>query len=70
MARGTACTHSDIDLLLLADPLPRGRMGRVIVTFISRWVEEKLAKADPVQLEAWADRVLDACTVEEVVGEG
>ena len=30
------------------------------------WAEAKLAEAEPAQLEAWGERVLDAATLEEI----
>jgi hypothetical protein len=34
------------------------------------WVAEKLAQADQTSLETWAERVLDAGTLEEVFAQG
>lgn len=46
VARGTAGPESDVDLLLVADPLPRGRMARVReFEEIEVLVEEALAAA-------------------------
>ena len=34
------------------------------------WVEERLARADRESLERWAERLLEAATIEEVFREG
>lgn len=34
------------------------------------WAEAKLAGAEPAQLEAWGERVLEAATLEAVFAEG
>lgn len=34
------------------------------------WVEAKLVGAEPAQLEAWGERVLEAATLEAVFAEG
>ena len=36
---------------------------------LPEWVEAKLAAAEPAQLEAWAERVLDAPMLEAVFAE-
>ena len=34
------------------------------------WVEAKLVGAEPAQLEAWGERVLEAATLAAVLAEG
>ena len=49
---------------LILERLMRKRFGD-----LSPQVEERLARARKEELELWADRVLDARTLEEVFGE-
>lgn len=51
VARGTMHAGSDIDFLLVAEPLPRGRMNRVDEFMV---IEDRLA---PLVKEAWSNEV-------------
>lgn len=52
-------------------PMAKQKRKQLIRRFrpLPAWTEAKLAGAEPAQLEAWAERVLDAAMLEEVFAE-